>query len=197
MRRILVLGGTSFIGRNFCESMLGKSNAQLTLFNRGLTNPDIFPNLPRIVCDRNSQSECQSKLSETTWDAIVDFTGQEDQQIRNILSYCRCEHYTYISSSAVDRSWPSDPIFSMAQNKLWCEHLLKKYVKRLLIVRPGFVCGRYDYTHRFEELEGKWFWKGTRNLVNPMVRVEFLSNLLALLVREGRTGVVRAGYFQE
>lgn len=194
-QRILVLGGTSFIGRSFCETVRNKTDAQLTLFNRGVTNPELFPDVPRILCNRSNSEECKAKLSGTVWDAIVDFTGQDDQQIRNVLSFCRCNHYTFISSSTVDRSWPADPLFSMAQNKLWCEHLLQKYVKNLLVVRPGFVCGRYDYTDRFEELEGKWFWKGTNNLVYPMIRVEMLSNLLSRLVRERRTGIVRAGYF--
>jgi 2'-hydroxyisoflavone reductase len=195
VQRILVLGGTSFIGRGFCEAVRKNNIAQLTLFNRGLTNPELFPDVSRIHCDRNNAEDCKAKLSETTWDAIVDFTGHDDQQIRNILSFCSCNHYTFISSSTVDLSWPGDPLFSMAQNKLWCEHLLQKYVKELLIVRPGFVCGPHDYTNRFEELEGKWFWKGTKNLVYPMVRVDMLSNLLNRLVRERRTGILRAGYF--
>jgi 2'-hydroxyisoflavone reductase len=189
-----LLGGTWFIGRAFCETAVKKGGLQLTLLNRGITNPGLFPGVPSIFCNRDNSEECKKMLSGTEWDSIVDFTGQTDQQIRNILSCCHCNHYTFISSSTVDLSWPADPLFSMAQNKLWCEHLLQKYVKNVLIVRPGFVCGKNDYTDRFEELEGKWFWKETSNLVYPMVRVEMLSNLLSRLIREGRTGVVRAGY---
>ncbi len=194
-QRVLVLGGTWFRGRSFCETVFKKGGLQLTLMNRGVTFPNLFPNAPLIRCNRDSSEECQTALAGTEWDSIIDFTGQNDQHIRNIVSSCRFNHYTYVSSSTVDLSSPSDPLFSMAQNNLWCEHLLQKYVKKLLIVRPGFVCGKNDYTDRFEELEGKWFWKGTSNLVYPMVRVEMLSNLLVRLVRENRTGIVRAGYY--
>jgi nucleoside-diphosphate-sugar epimerase len=193
-QRILVLGGTSFIGRSFCETIRDKHRSPFVLLNRGITNPDLFPGIPRIHCDRNSDAECKTRLSGTSWDAIVDFTGQEDHQIRNIMSNCQCAHYTFFSSSTVDLSWPADSLFSMAQNKLWCENLLQRFVKNVLIVRPGFVCGQHDYTGRFEEADGMWYWKDTKNPVFPMVRVELLSNLVARLVKERRTGLVRAGY---
>ena len=193
-RTLLVLGGTSFIGRNFCELFLNQSPVPFTLLNRRKTNPSAFPSVPRIVCDRNDAEECKAQLAGAHWDRIVDFSGQQDPQIRNVLDACTCNHYTFVSSSAVDRSWPGDPLFSMAQNKLWCEHLVQRYVKNLLVVRPGFVCGRYDYTNRFDEVEGMWVWKGTLSHVHPMVRVEFLCSTLLYLVQQRRTGVFRAGY---
>jgi nucleoside-diphosphate-sugar epimerase len=189
-----VLGGTWFIGRSFCERVLTKGTMDLTLLNRGKTFPKMFPNVRLIRCDRNNSQESKQMLRGKHWDAIVDFTGNEDQQIRNILGNCTCDHYTYISSSTVDLSWPGDPLFLMAQNKLWCETLLQRFVKNVLVVRPGFVCGANDYTDRFEELDGIWCWKGTRNPVHPMIRVELLTNLLVRLVFEERTGIVRAGY---
>ena len=194
VKNVLVLGGTAFIGRSFCEALVQRSPIQLTLLNRGITNPALFPSAERLQCDRNQADQCKKVLQGSHWESIVDFTGRDDQQIRNILSNCTVDHYTYISSSAVDLSWSGDPLFSMAQNKLWCEHLVTKFVSRALIVRPGFVCGAYDYTNRFEEAEGRWFWKGTREPVRPMIRAELLSSLLLRLVSEARTGIVRAGY---
>lgn len=192
--RILVLGGTAFIGRAFCESLRDRHGQPFTLLNRGQTNPNLFSHNPVLLCDRNDPEECRAKLTATHWDCIVDFSAFEDRHIRNILGVCQCDHYTLISSSTVDLSWPEDPLFTMAQNKLWCEHLAHRFVSNTLIVRPGFVCGSHDYTERFEEVDGQWIWKGTRNLVFPMVRVDFLAQLLTRLVLERRTGVVRAGY---
>jgi len=194
VKNVLVLGGTAFIGRSFCEALVQRSPIQLTLLNRGVTNPALFPSAKRLRCDRNQADQCKQVLQGTHWESIVDFTGRDDQQIRNILSNCTVDHYTYISSSAVDLSWSGDPLFSMAQNKLWCEHLVTKFASKVLIVRPGFVCGAYDYTNRFEETEGRWFWKGTREPVRPMIRAELLSNLMLRLVCEARVGIVRAGY---
>jgi len=194
VKNVLVLGGTAFIGRSFCEALVERSSIQLTLLNRGVTNPALFPSAKRLRCDRNQADQCKQVLQGTHWESIVDFTGRDDQQIRNILSNCTVDHYTYISSSTVDLSWSGDPLFSMAQNKLWCEHLVTKFASRVLIVRPGFVCGANDYTNRFEETEGRWFWQGTREPVRPMIRTELLSNLLLRLVCEARVGIVRAGY---
>jgi nucleoside-diphosphate-sugar epimerase len=193
-QRILILGGTSFIGRCFCETLQQRYALSFTQLNRGLTNPGLFPGISVLKCDRNKENECRACLESTEWDSIVDFTAQEDHHVRNILSFCRCNHYTLVSSSVVDLSWPGDPLFSMAQNKLWCETLVTRYVKNVLVIRPGFVCGKHDYTNRFESIGGQWYWKGTRNLVFPMVRVEFLVNLMARMVRDRRTGIVRAGY---
>ena len=191
---LLVLGGTSFVGRNFCEHIRDFSALIPTLLNRGVTNSDLFPRFPRIRCDRNNRDECKHQLLGTHWDCIVDFNGNEDAHIRNVLDYCTCDHYTFVSSSAVDRTWPTDTLFSMAQNKLWCEHLLQKYVTNLLVIRPGFVCGNYDYTSRFELSEGRWVWRGTQDLVYPMIHASVLSSMMMRMIVELRIGVVRCGY---
>ena len=48
---ILVLGGTSFVGRWIVEDLLARGH-DLTLFTRGVTGPDLFPGVPRLVGDR-------------------------------------------------------------------------------------------------------------------------------------------------
>ncbi len=193
-KRILVLGGTSYIGRAFCECLLRRNTGRLTLFNRGQTNATLFPLCEKIVCDRNDRSQCQEKLGGKYWDNIVDFTGFEDHHIRNILDYSKCNHYTYVSSSIVDLSFPQDPLFAIAKNKLWCECLIRKYVDLVLVVRPGFVCGENDYTCRFEEREGTWFWRNSDRPVFPMIRVEILANAMVQQVFDCHTGFIRAGY---
>jgi nucleoside-diphosphate-sugar epimerase len=192
--KLLILGGTSFIGRAFCEHVLNRGMFQLTLFNRGLTNSHLFPEVPRIICDRSDRQQCRDLLDGSVWPHIVDFIGFEDHQIRNILDHCRCQHYTYISSSLVDLSYPDDPLFETAKNKLWCENLVKRYNDKCLIARPGFVCGKGDYTNRFENREGIWFWRNSNHPVQPMIQVEKLVSVLALLIARNQVGVVRAGY---
>jgi len=167
---------------------------ELTLLNRGLTNNHLFPQFPRLVCNRNQEQDCKEQLAGSHWSSIIDFSGQEDQQIRNILSNCSCDHYVFLSSSAVDLSWPGDPIFDMAKNKLWCEHLVARLTPSHLMVRAGFICGEYDYTERFSQRNGLWFWRGTEHLVRPMIRSDILANTLVQSIRVQRTGVLRAGY---
>lgn len=237
-KKVLILGGTAFIGRAFCQAMVDRTSAKPTLLNRGRTNQSLFPKLPRIVCDRDNRDACStalragaangtarmdvpsstaagavldtltltmrgvgrhrendvSEFAKTRWDTIVDFSGQNHVQIQHIVSNCEFDHYTFLSSSAVDLAMPGDPFFSLAQNKLWCEHLVAKQSKNVLIVRSGFVVGPYDYTNRFQKDEVTWHWRGTQNPVRPVVEVELLVNMMLQLIDLGHTGIVRAGY---
>ena len=61
-KRILVLGGTAYIGRAFCRALIDRTSAKLTLLNRGQTNPNLFPKLPRILCDREDREACTKAL---------------------------------------------------------------------------------------------------------------------------------------
>ena len=70
--RILVLGGTSFVGRAVVADAL-QSGADVTLFNRGKTGTGLFPEVPRLAGDRDSGD--YAALRDGNWDAVVDVTG--------------------------------------------------------------------------------------------------------------------------
>jgi nucleoside-diphosphate-sugar epimerase len=70
--RILVLGGTSFVGRPIAGDAL-RSGHQVTLFSRGRTGPDLFPGVPRLVGDRDTGD--YHALRDGTWDAVIDVSG--------------------------------------------------------------------------------------------------------------------------
>ncbi|QDV23535.1 Rossmann-fold NAD(P)-binding domain-containing protein [Aureliella helgolandensis] len=192
--RMLVLGGTNFIGRVFVERVLEQTTLEVTLLNRGVTAPDLFKTVPHLKCDRHDFNSCSTQLAGQHWNYLVDFSGHSHAHIENIVTNCRFDHYTYISSSAVELSWPEDQLFSMAQNKLWCEHLIQSACAEVLIFRPGYVVGRHDPTGRFEFRNGRWGWLGTEEPVQPVVEVEFLTNLMLVLILRGQTGIVRGGY---
>ena len=69
--RVLVLGGTRFLGRAFVEAALARGHA-LTLFNRGRTNPRLHAGVERITGDRDGGL---AALSGRTWDAVMDPSG--------------------------------------------------------------------------------------------------------------------------
>lgn len=191
---MLVVGGTGFIGRAFSERMLQRGDMQLTLLNRGISGPDLFHGLDQIRCDRNHPESCRSVLNGRYFDHIVDFSGWSHLQIENIVTHCQFGHYTFISTSAVDLSWPDDQFFQMAQNKLWCEHLIQSMEMPSLIIRPGFVVGQYDTSKRFEFRDARWVWKGTSDAVRPLVHIDLLVGTMINLIQSGHTGTVRAGY---
>jgi 2'-hydroxyisoflavone reductase len=194
LKSILIAGGTRFIGRVFCEQVIQQGKYRPVLFNRGITNPDLFSEIERIRCDRNDADACRVLLGGQAFDHIVDFSAWTHSHVENLISNCRYGHYTLLSSSAVDLSWPEDELFPMAQNKLWCEHLVQSLERPCLIVRPGFVVGKYDNSQRFERRDAGWVWKGTTDPVRPVVDVQLLVNTILQLIQRGHTGIVRAGY---
>jgi len=66
--RILVIGGTRFVGRAYVETAIAAGH-EVTLFNRGQTNAHLFTDLERIHGDRGVDL---SALAGRTWDAVFD-----------------------------------------------------------------------------------------------------------------------------
>ena len=79
--RILVIGGTSFVGRHMAQTALDRGH-EVTLFNRGRTNPDVLPAAERLTGDRN---EDLSALDGRTWDATIDVCAYVPRQVRTLL----------------------------------------------------------------------------------------------------------------
>jgi 2'-hydroxyisoflavone reductase len=69
--KVLIIGGTRFLGRALVDSALA-SGHHVTLFNRGQTNPNVYPDLETIVGDRETDLH---KLEGRTWDAVIDTCG--------------------------------------------------------------------------------------------------------------------------
>ena len=66
--RLLVLGGTRFLGRAIVEAALARGH-EVTLFNRGQTNPELYPHVEQLRGDRDGTS---TALEGRKWDAVVD-----------------------------------------------------------------------------------------------------------------------------
>ena len=76
--RVLILGGTKFLGRAVAEAALARGH-ELTLFNPGETNPELFPEAERLRGDRTGDL---SALAGRTWDAVVDPSGYVPSVVR-------------------------------------------------------------------------------------------------------------------
>lgn len=68
--KILILGGTGFIGPHQVEYALSRGHT-VTLFNRGRTNPGLFPNVEKLIGDRNAPNGYDA-LKGRTWDVVID-----------------------------------------------------------------------------------------------------------------------------
>ncbi len=157
--RILVLGGTLFLGRHVVEVALARGH-DVVLFNRGKRNPHLFPQLEKLRGDRDGDL---AALRGRRFDVVVDPSGYRPEQMRavtRVLSEA-VAHYSFISSISVYREFPPHRSFDesapLAEGnqvygalKARCEEVLEEMLPgRVARVRPGLIVGPDDPTDRF------------------------------------------------
>ena len=118
--KLLVLGGTKFLGRAAVEAALARGH-EVTLFNRGETNPELHPEAEKLRGDREHDL---SALAGRTWDAVIDPSGYVPHVVRASAEALAdsAGHYLFISSVSVyaDFSEPRDeasPLEELAEDK--------------------------------------------------------------------------------
>ena len=166
--RILVLGGTSFVGRAVVDQALADGH-DLTLFSRGRTGPELFPDVERRTGDRDSGD--YASLQDGSWEAVVDVSGYVPRHVGQATDalHGRVGRYLFISTGSVyDHTRAGEPLTEDAPRlapvrdteeisfetygalKVACEDdLLERWGDAATIVRPGIVAGPYDPTDRF------------------------------------------------
>jgi nucleoside-diphosphate-sugar epimerase len=163
--RLLVLGGTVFLGRHLVAAALARGH-EVTLFNRGRSGPLLFPGAERLTGDRDGGLD---QLRGRRWDAVVDTCGYVPRVVRQSVELLRdaANVYTFVSSISVyplqgdDRSESGpverldDPASEDVRQhygalKALCEEAVADcFGERTLIVRPGLIVGPHDPTGRF------------------------------------------------
>lgn len=167
MGSFLVLGGTSFVGRHIVASALAAGH-DVTMFNRGQTNPDLFPEVRRLTGDRTAGDVGALRGGE--WDATVDVSAYVPRHVTQAADTLagRTGHYTFISTVSVYAPTPdpideSSPLRDTAPAdgteeitgetygalKVRCEEAARAAFADCTIVRPGIVAGPHDHTERF------------------------------------------------
>jgi 2'-hydroxyisoflavone reductase len=165
--RILIIGGTRFLGRALVEAA-AEGGHELTIFNRGLTQPGLYPQFESLIGDRDGGLTI---LSGRTWDAVIDTCGYVPRVVRQSAEMLSesVGLYTFISSLSVygDTSQPGldeTAAVGLLENeaieeitgetygplKALCEQAVEKALPgRTLIIRPGLIVGPHDPTDRF------------------------------------------------
>jgi 2'-hydroxyisoflavone reductase len=165
--RILVLGGTRFLGRALAEDALARGH-ELTLFNRGRTDPDLFSEAERLRGDRKTDL---AVLGGRTWDAVIDTSGYVPADVGAAAELLRDSgRYAFVSSVSVYADLSSGPtedtataeLGDLPEDELASDYsnygplkaLAEAEVERVfgdraLIVRPGLIVGPHDPTGRF------------------------------------------------
>ncbi len=165
--RILILGGTGFIGPYQVQYALDRKHT-VTLFNRGKTNSTLFPKVARLVGDRNVPGG-HDALKKGTWDLVIDNPTSNPKWVRGAGEALkgRVGQYLFVSTISVfsDNSKPIDengPLNTPSDidaeynaqaygsNKVRSEMEAKnQFGENVTIVRPGLIVGPGDLSDRF------------------------------------------------
>jgi hypothetical protein len=170
-KKILVIGGTQMIGRDFVEYCLqNQKDYEVYIANRNITNPNLF-NCKHIKIDRNDKKSCEALLHYKSFEIVVDFSCYNSRQLYNVLSYLKYEKYYVISTTATTQNFilndKSHPMYNYASSKLGLENYINttELKNNISIIRPCIVYGEHDYSGRFVKRDGNFYYKYTNNLV--------------------------------
>jgi len=164
--RILILGGTRFIGVYMTELAVRRGHI-VTLFNRGETNPQLFPKLEKLKGDRDGQLDA---LRGRQWDVVIDDSGFVPRHVSLTAQLLapNVRQYLFVSSVSVYASFttPPDedsPVGKLADDsiekvdentygplKALCEQAAAAALPgRVTVLRPGYIVGPNDNSDRF------------------------------------------------
>ncbi len=220
--KILILGGTGFLGPATIEAALGRGH-QVTMFNRGKTRPDLFPTVGRLQGDRDpKKGEGLKSLETGEWDVVIDNSAYYPRLVTASASLLakRCKTYIIISSiSAYKEPNPENgtetaPLAVLAdpaveemgkefQNygglKALCEQAAEKAMPgRVAVVRPGYIVGPDDASGRFAywpvrmDRGGEIAVPGSPEDPVQIIDVRDLGAWLVRLAEDGATGAFNA-----
>lgn len=165
--RLLILGGTGFLGPHIVETATARGHT-MTLFNRGKTNPHLFPELEKLQGDRKNDL---SALAGRKWDAVIDTSGYFPADVERSVKALAANvgQYVFISTISVyakldqpgmDESAPLATIADPGTDKITgesygplkalCEQAAEAAMPgRVTTIRPGLIVGPGDPTDRF------------------------------------------------
>lgn len=173
--KVLILGGTRFLGRAYVDAAVRAGHA-VTLFNRGQSNPDLYPEVTTIIGDRDGGL---SNLPDENWDVVIDTCGYVPRLVSQSATFLRdcVGRYVFISTISVYSEFgqvglkEDDGPFGTLEDetveeitnetygplKVLCEQAVEKIMgaERTIIIRPGLIVGPHDPTDRFTY----WPWR--------------------------------------
>ena len=164
---ILILGGTVFMGIQLVN-YAQKRNHNVTIFNRGKRNPDIFPDVEKLIGDRSGDL---APLKGRKFDAVIDTCGHVPGIVRKSAELLKdnTDNYTFISSISAysdfskhgqdesgetckitDGNTEEMTMENYGAMKVLCENVVTEvFGDRALNIRPGLIVGENDWSDRF------------------------------------------------
>ena len=165
--KLLILGGTRFLGPATVDAALARGHT-ITLFNRGRSNPHLYPKLEKLKGDRDGDLEA---LKGRQWDAVIDTSGYVPRLVKDSATLLagNVQQYVFISSISVYADFPakdvneSSPVARIDDTtvekvdgrtygplKALCEEAAEAaFPGKTSNIRPGFIVGPGDGSDRF------------------------------------------------
>jgi nucleoside-diphosphate-sugar epimerase len=154
--RILVLGGTVFLGRHVVAAALARGD-QVTVFTRG-----VHPVPDAVEARVGDRAGDVSALDHGEWDSVIDTSGYQAEDVGCLAERLagRVGHYVFVSSCNVYPAWPAEPVDE--DSRVWesgdDEYGPQKaaseraaeaaFPGRFATVRAGLICGPHDNIFR-------------------------------------------------
>ncbi len=211
-RKVLVLGGTAWLGREIAQRMLDNGD-DVTCLARG--DAGAVPARARFVRADRTEPGAYAPVAGTAWDEVVEISSEPRLVARALAALAgRARHWTLVSTVSVYASnaepdadesavvvEPVEPIDpdDYARTKLAAERATAAAVgDRLLIVRPGLIGGPGDGSDRTGYWVGRFALAGDGDVLAPtttgrwvqVVDVRDLAEWIALAGARQLTGVV-------
>jgi len=152
--RLLVLGGTIFLGRHVTAEALRRGH-EVAVFHRGHNGTDLFPDAEHVLGDRGGDL---AALRGRAWDAAIDTSGYEPGDVAR-SSALHLGHLVYVSTCNVYPAWPEQPVDEdspvwtegddYGPKKAACERAAEAAMPGAVAhVRAGLLCGPHDNVFR-------------------------------------------------
>ena len=213
--KILVLGGTGFLGPHLVEDMLKRGHTP-TLFNRGKTRPNLFPDVEKLRGDRDGGLQA---LQGRRWDAVIDTSGYVPRVVRasaemlapNIRQYVFVSSISVYANTTTPNPDESHPVATMPDPKVeevmefygalkaLCEQAVEAVLPgRTTNIRPGLIVGPGDPTDRFSYWPirvaqgGEVLAPGDPNDPVQFIDVRDLAGFILTTLERGHVGVYNA-----
>jgi 2'-hydroxyisoflavone reductase len=215
--KILILGGTAFLGKHLVEAALHRGH-DITTFNRGKTNISLFPEVEKLYGDRDGDL---AELAGEKWDVVIDTSGYVPRIVNKSVEALRdsVDRYIFISSVSVYRNFSkvgideADATGVLADEstetvngdtygplKVLCENKIEQAMPgRSLVIRPGIIVGPDDPNDRFTywpdriSRGGKIIVPGSPQRRIQIIDVRDLSEWIIRMAEQKKTGVYNAG----
>ncbi len=209
--KLLILGGTGFIGPHMVRRAI-EGGHQVTLFNRGKSNADLFPNVETLTGDRDGQLDA---LKGRSWDVVIDNSGYVPRHVRDSarLLAPNVGRYIFISTGSVypvgAERYDEESTLLKAPDpasedvnkyygelKVLCEEAVREvYGSKGTILRLHIVAGPGDPTHRFTywpvrlERGGEVIAPGVKDAPVQHIDVRDLADFALRCAEQGHAGV--------